>query len=128
MSTSDLALTAAELTAIRNDVGQLMPDTCTIQSVSTSSNIIGEAVRSYSNRGTAISCRLDPMTGAKEEYGLFGAVIESEGNWILTLPHNQTILTTDRVIKDSTTFEVIYVDPEKSWKASVRAVLKEIGT
>jgi len=68
------------------------------------------------------------MTGPKEEYGLFGAVLETEGNWILTIPWNQTITVTDRVIKDSTTFEVVYVDPEKSWKASVRAVLKEVGT
>lgn len=128
MSTSDLGLTAAELTAIRADINQLMPDTCTIQSVSTSQNNIGEAVRSYSNRGTAISCRLDPMTGPKEEYGLFGAVLETEGNWILTLPYDQTITVTDRVIKSNTTFEVVYVDPEKSWKASVRAVLKEVGT
>jgi hypothetical protein len=123
-----IGLTAAELTAIRSDVEDLLPDTCTIQYVSTSNNELGEAVRTYTARGTAIACRLDPMTGPKEEYGLFGAELQTEGNWILTLKHDQTITLTDRVIKDGTTFEVIYVDPEKSWKASTRAQLKEIGT
>ena len=123
-----IGLTSTELSDMRTTVLDLMPDTCTIQSVSTAKNDIGEAVRTYSNRGTSIQCRLDPLKGHKEEYGMFGGVLQSEGNFVLTLPYNQTITTNDRVIVDGTTFEVIFIDPEKSWNVSVRAILKEIGT
>lgn len=123
-----IGLTTAELTDMRVTVLDLMPDTCTIQSMSTTKNSIGEAVHSYSNRGTSIQCRLDPLKGHKEEYGMFGGVLQTEGNFVLTVPYDQTVTTTDRVIVDGTTFEVVFVDPEKSWNVSVRAVLKEIGT
>lgn len=123
-----IGLTSEELADMRVTVLDLMPDTCTIQSVSTTKNNIGEAVRSYSNRDTSIQCRLDPLKGHKEEYGMFGGVLQSEGNFVLTVPYDQTMTTTDRVIVDGTTFEVTFVDPEKSWNVSVRAIMKEVRT
>jgi hypothetical protein len=83
-----IGLSAAELTAIRDDIADLMPDTCTIQQVAYANDAIGQPARSFSNRATGVSCRLDPDGGI--------------------------------------TYEVVHVDDDKSWQASVRCVLKTI--
>lgn len=123
------ALTAAELTQIRADVETLMPDTCTIQSMSLTNNAVGEPARSYSNRGTAIICRIDPEIAfnAFEYLGGFSDTIKYTGRFILTLKHDQTVTISDRVIANGTTYEVVSIDPGKSWKASTRATLVEVS-
>lgn len=131
-SLSDIGLTTAELADIRNDINQLLPDTCTIKYVSESVDTIGQPVRSYTNRGTAISCRLDPVANVglmgHEAMSAMKNYLVTENMWILTLKHDQTIATTDQVIINSTTYEVRFVDGAKSWKGSTRAVLEVIST
>ena len=131
-SLSDIGLTTAELADIRNDINQLLPDTCTIKYVSESVDTIGQPVRSYTNRGTAISCRLDPVANVglmgHEAMSAMKNYFVTENMWILTLKHDQTIATTDQVIINSTTYEVRFVDGAKSWKGSTRAVLEVIST
>jgi hypothetical protein len=123
-----IGLTVGELAAIRDDIADLMPDTCTIEKLATVNDAIGAAARSFSNRATGVSCRLDPidsvtLTGneivsSKKNY------IITEGMFMLTLPHDTTIEETDRVVHNSVTYEVVHVDDDKSWQASVRCVLK----
>lgn len=123
-----IGLTSSELSDIRADIDSLMPDTCTIQQVSTSQDEVGQAVRSYSSRATDVKCRLDQLSGPAEEYGIFGALLHEDIRWILTLPHNQTVDPSDRVVIDSETYEIVSVDSNKSWKASTRCFLREINT
>jgi hypothetical protein len=125
-----IGLTAAELAAIRSDVNNLLPDTCEIQEMVVSSNDVGEPSRTYSARGTAIACRLDPeiqANSAFEYLGGFADTVKSTGNFRLTLKHDQTIEITDRVVCNGVTYEVIAVDPGKSWKASTRASLQQVS-
>jgi hypothetical protein len=125
-----IGLSAAELTAIRDDIADLMPDTCTIQQVAYANDAIGQPARSFSNRATGVSCRLDPvdsvtLTGNETVSSIKNYLI-TEGMFVLTLPHDQTIDEQDRVIHGGITYEVVHVDDDKSWQASVRCVLKTI--
>ena len=131
-STSDIGLTITELADIRSDINQLLPETCTIQYVTETSDSIGYPARSYTNRGTAISCRLDPVANVglmgHEAISAMRNYLITENMWMLTLKHDQTIASTDHVIIGSTTYEVRFVDGAKSWKGSTRAVLEVIST
>lgn len=129
MSTSDIGLTDAELTSIRNDIEQLLPDTCTIQQLTESQNDIGEPIRTYSTRAADVSCRVDPESGfdSFEYLGGFQDLLKYTGRFILTLPHDQTIERSDRVVVNGETFEIVEVDDSKSWKASVRCVLQLVS-
>jgi hypothetical protein len=122
-----IGLTASELADIRSDIIDLLPDTCTIQKLGTSNDAIGAPARSFSTRAANVICRLDPvesvtLTG-KEVVSPMKNYIITEGMYVLTLRHDQTIEETDRVIHNAKTYEVVHVD-EKSWKGSVRCILK----
>ena len=125
-----IGLTVSELTDIRADIADLMPDTCTIRQIAYANDAIGAPARSFSDRATGVSCRLDPvdsitLTG-KEIVSSKKNYIITEGMFVLTLPHDTTIEETDRVLHSGITYEVVHVDDDKSWQASVRCVLKTI--
>ena len=125
-----IGLTAGELADIRADIADLLPDTCTIEQVSTSNDAIGAAARSYSNRATGVSCRLDPvpsvtLTGSEAVSRMKNYII-TKGQFVLTLPHDTTIEETDRVIHGGKTYSIKHVDDDKSWQGSVRCVLETI--
>jgi len=124
---ADIGLTAAELTAIRADVEDLLPDTCTLQYMTEARNEIGEAVKTYTNRGTAIKCRLDPIPEIGwEVLGGFMDVVKYTGKFILTLMHDQAVALNDRAIIDGEIFEVDHMDPEKSYRASVTCIVEKV--
>jgi len=125
-----IGLTTAELSGIRADISDLMPDTCTIQKVTYTVDAIGAPARSYSTRASGVACRLDPvdsitLTG-KEVVSAIKNYILTEGMYVFTLPHDTVINESDRVIHNAITYEVVHVDDSKSWDASTRCVLKTI--
>lgn len=127
---ADVGLSSSELDDIRSDVANLLPDICTIQQMTTTSNSVGESVRTYTNRGTAIPCRIDPeidYQSAFEYLGGFSDLVKASAGFRLTVKHDQTVEITDRVICNGETYEVVAVDPGKSYKASTRASLTEVS-
>lgn len=128
---TDIGLTASELSAIRDDIEDLLPDTCTINRVSYATDSYGEADRTYSERASGVACRLDSvesitLTGFEKISQMKNFHI-GEGMWFLTIPHDQIIEITDQVVVDghSQTFEVKHVDTEKSWEGCIRAVMED---
>jgi hypothetical protein len=129
---SDIGLTSQELTDIRSDVDGLLPDTCTIQQMSTTVNSVGEAEKSYTPRASNVPCRLDPdIIGGWEVLGGFMDITKYTGKWRITLKYNQYININDRVIITTGgtdyIFEVDHVDIQKSWRASTRAILERVS-
>lgn len=126
----DIALTSDELSDIRDDVGDLMPDTCTISLVTETADTIGYPARVYTTRASNVTCRMDPITSTSltgiEYVSKQKNYIVTEGMYMLTLPHGTTIQETDRVTYNSQTFDVEHVDDDKSWRASVRCLVKKI--
>lgn len=115
------ALSAAELTAIRADIATLLPDTCNILAKTLVQDGSGGQTETWSTVASNVACRLDPSNGREME---IGGQVQPFYGFILTLPHGTTITAQNRVSVNGGTFAVVSADPEKSWKASVRAYVE----
>ena len=121
-----IGLTAKELTAIRNDINDLLPDIGYILSRSATSDGMGGQTETWGTAGTT-TCRLDPKTSyqsGKEE--ISAGALNPFHSFVLTMPYDTTITTENRFKLGTITYNVISVDIDKSWRASVRAYLERI--
>jgi len=122
-----IGLTDAELTAIRADIEDLLPDTGYIIAVTETADGLGGQSIGTSIAGT-VSCRLDPKIintlNSGEE--MVGAAVESFHRWILTLPYNTTIAANNQFLHNDVLYNVSSIDDDKSWKASVRVMLEKV--
>jgi hypothetical protein len=100
-----MSLTAEEIASMQAAVGDWLPDTCTIQTVTTTVGPIGGVTESYANTYTGISCRLDPTSPSLETIQAFG-IAQAATVVYVYLPYNQAIEATDRIVHDSNTYEV----------------------
>ena len=116
-------LTATELSRMRGTQEDALPDTCTVQYPTVSNDSIGQPVKSWAARGTGIECRIAPRTIRER---ILGSRETPVGEWVLTVAHDQTIETGDRVLYDSRTFEVVGVEKNESWELVTRAGLMEV--
>ena len=66
---------------------------------------------------------LDKRSGQEQ---VAGGAIKPYTEWMLTLPYDTTIASTQRVEVGSSTFNVISVDGDKSWEASIRVILEKV--
>jgi head-tail adaptor len=119
------ALSSDELTAIRNDIAELLPDTDgAVLSVTQTSDGMGGFTETWGTATGSLSYRLDPLRGVENEAG--GGLQPFHG-WQLTLPHDTTITTANRFEDGSgNQYNVIEVDTPKSWRASVRVRLEAV--
>ena len=120
-----IGLTTAELTGIRTAIGELLPDSCTLLSVTNSRDDIGAVVETWGTAGTS-TCRVDPIIQMKPYEAIGAGAVEPFHRYMLTLPYTSTITTEMRVVVNSGTFNVISVDNQKSWEASTRVILEQI--
>lgn len=115
-------LTIAELAFMRESINLLMPDTCTIKSVTLVSNEEGGMVETWATSDTCLG-RLDMRTSSAPVLG--GAVQEFTG-YMLSLPYDTVIDTTNRVVIDSVTYAVTSINDGQSWKAVKRVTLEVV--
>ncbi len=125
-----IGLTTKELTSIRNDIEDLLPDTGYVLENTGTSDSMGHKPQIWGIvAGGTTAYRIDPeIIGplqAKERIG--GAGIMPFHTFILTLPHDTTILTENR-FKDAGDIEynITSIDGNKSWKGSVRCFVERI--
>lgn len=122
-----IGLTAKELTSIRNDIDDLLPDTGYIIAITnTPDGQGGQTVSTAVTAGGTVSCRLDGrmINMLKGGESVAGAALVSFQQFILTLPYNTTITTNNQFLKDGQLYNITSVDTDKSWKASVRCILE----
>ena len=118
------ALSSTELAAIRTDIAQLLPDTGHVLSVTNTSDGMGGFTETWGTATASVAYRLDPLRGREQ---LAGGAVDAFHTFQLTLAHSVTITTANRFkAADGTQFAVVSVDPEKSWKASTRAVVERV--
>jgi len=112
-------LSDAELSGMRSIINELLPDTCNILQVTRTKDGAGGWTESWgtASGGTAVACRLDSIGGI---VNVVGGAVQSFHGWIMTLPYDTTITTANRIEHGSDTYQVITIDTDKSWKASVR--------
>ncbi len=98
-------LETAELADIRADFEATFPTTCTITAVTRTASGSGGWSESESNRGTAIACRLAPVT-ARSFPGLTAEQVQEGRLMMLYLAHDQTVEVTDKVTHGGVTYHV----------------------
>lgn len=116
-------LTAGELVDLRAQAEASFDQTCTIQQA-TQTNTKGSVEESFSNRATGVACRLAPDQRPREYTLGMGRVSVSE--FILTIPWDQAIEPSDRVVVSSETYEVLGVADDHSYRTARRAYLARV--
>lgn len=120
-------LTATELTRMRDTQESAFPSTCTIQEPVESQDSIGQPIISWVARASDVECRLNPRETSQVVMELaLGNRDTPVSEWVLTVAWDQTILTGDRVVYGTRTFEVVSAEVGESWKVATRAGLLEV--
>ena len=111
-------ITYDEMFEMRNAIGELLPDTCTILSPTLTSDAQGGYTSTMGTVATYVSCRLD--TVSNRDYS--GAEMAGEfTKLILTLPHDTTILNTYQIVHNSITYNIVgRYNKSDSWLAAIR--------
>lgn len=113
-----------ELDDLRADLeAELLPDTCTILSVTYASDGQGGQTATWGTAAASVACRLDALRGYE---GQAGAAVQPFHAWVFTLPADTTITTANRIVHSGATYNVTAVDGGKSWEACVRAFVEAI--
>lgn len=123
----NLGLAARTLALMRAQATQLLPDTCTIQSVSRSSDGAGGWSETWSTLAT-VACRLDPLKQQAQPETVAGreALIVPRQ---LTVPYDAPIDVDRRVVIGSETYEIRELVDDHSWRVCRRAkVVRVEGT
>ena len=120
-----IGLTDAELASIRDDIADLLPDTCIIIMVTNTPDGFGGYTQGTAAAGT-VNCRLDAkiINNLRASESIAAGGIQPFHQYILTVPYDTTITTNNQVQKDNEVYNVISVDTEKSWIGSVRVILE----
>lgn len=116
-------LSAADLSQMRDDIELLMPDTCTIQSLTLASDGQGGQTETWGTALASAACRLDFIRGDET---LTSGAIQPYTTVMLSLPYNTVITTENRVVHDSVTYNVTSVNDGQSWNIVKRAVLEVV--
>ena len=123
-----IGLTTKELTSIRADVNDLLPDTGYIITVAeTADGMGGNSEGTSIAAGGTTSYRIDPETFQRLRSGemVYSGALQPFHKFILTLPYDTTITTNNRFLgKDGDYYNVVSIDDDKSWIASVRAFVE----
>ena len=117
-------LTARELSDLRDDILETLPDTCTILR-ETTSNSSGYSTPTWGTAVVSTACRLDPVRQQDD-----GQVADREAGvtaWQLTLAYNADIADGDRIRHSGITYEVQQVHATHSLNAVRRATLAKVG-
>lgn len=120
------ALSAQELTDMRAVADDFFPDTCTIQTLTTSTGAMGGVAQSYANTYTGVACRVDPADSRGNET-IVNEALEGKSMWTLNIPYDQAIAITDRVVHSSVTYEIISVWDTHSYSTIRRAAMVRVN-
>lgn len=120
-----LALSTAELEQMRKDLKMLMPAKCNILQATNAPDGAGGVSTTWgtATAGQDVACRLDPLRGREQ---MESYQMQAYQGYMLTLPHGTTITAQNRVEIGSNLYEVLSVDAEKLWSASVRCIVEAI--
>jgi len=116
-------LTSSELVAMRHDIEELLPDTCSLLTVTETADGQGGVTLIWGTTYAAVKCRLDYVSGMERTQA--GALNPFTG-WVLTVPQSQTITSAYRVEHSSSTYTVQSVSEGGSWLACKRAWLQRL--
>lgn len=109
------------LAKMRADVLTMLPDAVTVQRVTTTTDSAGFTSESWATVETTVG-RVDPINRQTS----VALVAEREARRLyyqLTLPHDTTCLSSDRVQIGGITYEILQLSSNHSWNVSTRALI-----
>ena len=114
----------AELTSIRDEIDRvLLPDTCNILSGTQAPDNYGGVTITWGTATASGACRLDNLSGI--EKGIGGGIVPYS-RWVLTLTHDATITTENRVEHGGLTYAVTSVNTDQSWIMCKRCEVQKL--
>lgn len=120
-------LNANELAALRTDILATLPDTCTIQRASITTNSAGHSAQTWAASSSGVACRIDPIPRTQGDNGMVGQQEKQRAWYRLTVPYDTDLQDGDRIIYSSDTYEVLQLHDDHSLRAVRRAVIAKIG-
>lgn len=108
-------LTDQELTEIRAEVEKVLPDTCTIQTETLTSDGGGGGTVSWTDAATSVACKLVAKTAGVAD--LEGGRINYHTDWLVRLPYDQSVAVGQRIVIGGDNYEVMSVEDDHSWRA-----------
>lgn len=117
-------LSAGELAQMRADVLNLLPDTCSILSVSYTSDGEGGLAEAWGTVTANVACRIDYSSGVETN---IGGAVNPYTRAKISLPYDTTLATTNRIVSGGVTYSVTNVNNGQSWNVSVRADLERVA-
>jgi len=118
-----IALTVKELAQMREDIEDLMPDTCNILSVAYTSDGEGGMAETWGTALANVACRVDYRSGSEK---VTGGAIQPYSKAVLSLPYTTTISTKNRIQIDAYIWAVLSVNDKQSWDVVRRAELERV--
>ena len=112
-----------DLTYVRNEAKQAMPDTVAIQRQSRVTDGQGGFTIDWANVYQNVSARIIASGGAES---IDAGRQDLQADATLTVAYDQSIEQTDRVVHTSGTYEVRFVEDGKSWATAKRCQVRRL--
>jgi len=116
-------LSEKELNAMRDSIGELLPDFCHLLTLTQVSDGAGGFTDSWGTATRNVSCRLDTRGGRET---LFDGSIRPFNTLILSLPYDTEITEAYRVELDDFTYNVTNVNLGTSWNVVKRVQVERV--
>jgi len=110
-------LTAAELAFMRESVEKLLPETCSILSVTYTSDGAGGLTETWAATKTLVPCRVDYQSGNER---VANAALTPYQKAVISMAYDETITPANRILVGTNTFSIQAVNNGQSWKAVTR--------
>ena len=120
-----MSLSTLELSQLRADANDYLPDTCDIQTMTRTADSYGGWTETWADTYEDVACRLAVMPLNRPE-SIDAGQIASTTRWLLAVPYNQAIDATMRVVHDGVTYEVEGVEDKQSHRPSRHAYLRRV--
>lgn len=121
-----MGIDTAMLAAMQSAIGELLPDTANICSVTNTADGQGGWTVTRGTVGTAIKCRLDVIqnrgliSGGEQKTG---GALQAYTSYMLSVPYSTTVLPSYIIEHSSVDYSVKSINRNQSWKAVVRVEL-----
>ena len=122
-----MAIDTAMLSAMRDAIGELLPDTCNLLTVTRTPDGMGGNTETWGTASSSVSCRVDLESGRTAgRERLTADALRPYTAYILSIPYDTTITTDYRVEHSGATYAVTSVNTEQSWMAVKRCQLEVV--
>ena len=119
------AITADELSNMRDHAEEYLAGTCTIQ-YDSGTTVKGKHVPGWTNRGTAILCRFDTVSN-RDLALIQGGQVQEGRLWMVTLKHDETVAITDRIYYGGAYYHPIWINDDEIEKMVTRVVCQRMN-